>query len=44
MTRGQSRHVIEVTSTDLTKSKVMKRVRPFLEIVIEAALDRKSVV
>ena len=34
MSRGQSHHVTEVTSTDLMDSKV--KVRPFLEIVIEA--------
>ena len=32
VTQGQSCHVTEVMSTDLTKSKVMMRVRPFLEI------------
>ena len=35
VTRGQSRHVTEVTSTDLTKSKVMMRVIPFLETVFK---------
>ena len=42
VTRGQSRHVTEVTSTDLTKSKVMMRVIPFLETVIVADLYKRN--
>ena len=42
VTRGQSRHVTEVTSTDLTKSKVMMRVIPFLERVIGADLYKRN--
>ena len=36
LTRGQNSHVTVVTSTNLTLTKGQMRVRPFLEIVIEA--------
>ena len=42
MTQGQSCHITEVMSTDLTESKVMKRVRPFLEIVIGVIVGSKG--
>ena len=42
VTQGQSRHITEVTSTDLTKSKVMLRVIPFSETVIGADLYKRN--
>jgi hypothetical protein len=40
LTRGQRGHVTVVTSTDLDGVKGQMRVRPILEIVIEAHANR----